>query len=178
MCYQWLWFALVGSVVADKRHIQRYFRYSETGQLSSFQFRPTAWHRTQWAARCLMRADPTPTRASRRPKTSFTSLPSEGPLAVGYAGNRTRTSRSAVQPCASTCTPLPRTFSFVIQCVLVYNISLKLDLYDKTTYKYTKDKNLAWNKYTLFDSLRFNHSNCGSPPVKTYVNKQSLLEEK
>ena len=48
----------------------------------------------------------------------------------------------------------------------------------KTTYKYTKDKNLAWKQYTLFDSLRFNHSNCGSPPVKTYANKQSLLEEK
>ena len=56
---------------------------------------------------------------------------------------------------------------------------LKLDLYDKkTTYKYTKDKTLAWNQYTLFDSLRFNHSNCGFPPVKTYANKQSLLEEK
>ena len=26
--------------------------------------------------------------------------------------------------------------------------------------------------------LRFNHSNCGSPPVKTYANKQSLLGEK
>ena len=44
---------------------------------------------------------------------------------------------------------------------------LKLDLYDKTTNKYTKDKNLAWNQYSLFDSLSFNHSNCGSPFVKT-----------
>ena len=58
------------------------------------------------------------------------------------------------------------------------NVTLKLDLYDKTTYKYTKDKNLARNQYTLFDSLRFNHSYCGSPPEKTYANKQSLLEEK
>ena len=32
----------------------------------------------------------------------------------------------------------------------------------KTTYKYTKDKNLVWNQYTLFDSLRFIHSKCGS----------------
>ena len=30
---------------------------------------------------------------------------------------------------------------------------------------------------TLFDSLSFNHSNCGSPPVKTYANKRTWLEE-
>ena len=49
----------------------------------------------------------------------------------------------------------------------------------KRTYKYTKYKNLAWNQYILFVSLRFNHSNCGfSPVIKTHANKQSLLEEK
>ena len=39
---------------------------------------------------------------------------------------------------------------------------LKLDLYDKTTYKYTQEKNLVSNQYTLFDSSRFSHSDCGS----------------
>ena len=29
---------------------------------------------------------------------------------------------------------------------------LKLDLFDKKNYKYTKDKNLVWNQYTLIDS--------------------------
>ena len=48
----------------------------------------------------------------------------------------------------------------------------------KTTYKYNKDKNLVWNQYTLLDSLRFIHSECGSSPVKTYANKRTLLEEK
>ena len=50
-------------------------------------------------------------------------------------------------------------------------------LYDKkkTTYKYTKDKNLVLNQYTLFDSSRFS---CGSSSVKTCANKQLLLEEK
>ena len=42
----------------------------------------------------------------------------------------------------------------------------KLDLCDKTTYKYTKDKNLVWNQYTLFDSSRFIHSDCWSSTVK------------
>ena len=46
---------------------------------------------------------------------------------------------------------------------------LKLDLYDKTTYKYTKDKNLVWNQYTLFDSSRFIYSDCRSSPVKMYM---------
>ena len=56
---------------------------------------------------------------------------------------------------------------------------LKLDLYDKNvTYKYAKDKNLVWNQYTLFDSLRFIHSECGSSPVQTCANKRTLLEEK
>ena len=36
----------------------------------------------------------------------------------------------------------------------------------KTTYKLTKDKNLVWNQYTLFDSSRFIHSDCESSPVK------------
>ena len=32
--------------------------------------------------------------------------------------------------------------------------------------------------YLIFDILRFSHSSCGSPPVKTYVNKRTLFEEK
>ena len=48
----------------------------------------------------------------------------------------------------------------------------------KTTYKYTKDKNLVWNQYTLFDSLRFIHSECRSSPVPTCVKKQTSLVEK
>ena len=32
-------------------------------------------------------------------------------------------------------------------------ICLKLDLYDLNNYKYTKDKNLVWNRYILFDLL-------------------------
>ena len=39
--------------------------------------------------------------------------------------------------------------------------SLKLDLYDKNNLNYFKDKNLVWNQYTLFDSSRFIHSDCG-----------------
>ena len=34
------------------------------------------------------------------------------------------------------------------------------------------------NQYTLFDSSRFSHSDCGTSPEKTYVNKRTLLEEK
>ena len=48
----------------------------------------------------------------------------------------------------------------------------------KTTYKYTKDKNLVWNQYTLFDSSCFIHSECGSSPAQTCTNKRTLLEEK
>ena len=48
----------------------------------------------------------------------------------------------------------------------------------KTTYKYTKDKNLVWNQYTLFDSSRFIHSENGSSHVQTCANKLTLLEEK
>ena len=48
----------------------------------------------------------------------------------------------------------------------------------KTTYKYTQDKNLVSNQYTLFYLSRFSHSDCGSSPVKTSANKQTLLEEK
>ena len=33
-------------------------------------------------------------------------------------------------------------------------------------------------KYTLIDSPRFSHSDCGSSHVKTYANKRTLLEEK
>ena len=46
------------------------------------QFGPAAGHPTPWAARGLKRAEPTPTRAPGCPKTSFTSLPSEGQHAV------------------------------------------------------------------------------------------------
>ena len=48
----------------------------------------------------------------------------------------------------------------------------------KTTYKYTQYKNLVWNQYTQYDSPRFSHSDRGSSPVKTCVNKRTLLEEK
>ena len=34
------------------------------------------------------------------------------------------------------------------------------------------------NQYTLFDSLHFIHSDCGSSAVQTSANKQTLLEEK
>ena len=56
--------------------------------------------------------------------------------------------------------------------------SLKLDFYDKKPFKYTKDKNLVWNQYTLFDSPRFIYSECGSSPVQTCTNKRTLFEEK
>ena len=48
----------------------------------------------------------------------------------------------------------------------------------KTTYKYTQDKNIVWNQYTLFDSSRFSHSDSGSAPVKTCANKRTFLKEK
>ena len=48
----------------------------------------------------------------------------------------------------------------------------------KTTYKYTQDKNLVSNNYTLFDSSRLGHSDCESSPVKNCANKRTLLEEK
>ena len=48
----------------------------------------------------------------------------------------------------------------------------------KTTYKYTKDKKLVWNQYTLYDSLRFSHSDSGSSPVQMCANKRTLLDEK
>ena len=38
----------------------------------------------------------------------------------------------------------------------------------KTTYRYTKGKNLVWNQYTLFDSSRFIHSECGSSRTDLY----------
>ena len=47
----------------------------------------------------------------------------------------------------------------------------------KTTDKYTKDKNLVWNQYTLIDSPRFSHSDCGSSSVKAYADKRIWLEE-
>ena len=46
------------------------------------------------------------------------------------------------------------------------HLSLKLDLCNKNNLQKTKDKNLVWNQYTLFDSSRFIHSDCESSPVK------------
>ena len=37
---------------------------------------------------------------------------------------------------------------------------------------------LSQNQFTCFDLSRFSHSVCGSPTVKTYANKRTLLEEK
>ena len=45
-------------------------------------------------------------------------------------------------------------------------------------YKFTEDKNLVSHQYTLFDSSRFSHSDCGSSPVKTYADKKTLFEKK
>ena len=47
---------------------------------------------------------------------------------------------------------------------------LKLDFYDLN-----KDKNLVSNQYTLFDSSRVSHSDCGSPNLNSYANKQNVL---
>ena len=52
--------------------------------MSSFQILTCCRAPTPWAARGL--AEPTSTRAPGRPKTSFTSLPSEGPHAVRVSG--------------------------------------------------------------------------------------------
>ena len=69
--------------------------------MSSFLILTCCRAPTPWAARGLKRAEPTSTRAPGRPKTSFTSLPSEGPHAVRVSGNRTRIFRSKVQPATS-----------------------------------------------------------------------------
>ena len=50
--------------------------------MSSFQILTCYRAPTPWAARGLKRAEPTPTRAPGRPKTSLTCLPSEDPHAV------------------------------------------------------------------------------------------------
>ena len=50
--------------------------------MSSFQILTCCRAPHAMAARGLERAEPTPTRAPGRPKTSLTSLPSEGPHAV------------------------------------------------------------------------------------------------
>ena len=54
--------------------------------MSSFQILTCYQAPTPWAARGLQRAEPTSARAPGRPKTSFTSLPSEGPHAVRVSG--------------------------------------------------------------------------------------------
>ena len=54
--------------------------------MSSFQIFTCCRVPTPWAARGLYRAEPTSTRAPGRPKTSFTSLPSEGPHTVRVSG--------------------------------------------------------------------------------------------
>ena len=38
-------------------------------------------------------------------------------------------------------------------------------------------KNIVSNKYTLFDLLCFSHSNCGSPPAKSYANKRTFWKK-
>ena len=43
---------------------------------------------------------------------------------------------------------------------------------------YTKDKNIVWNQYTLFDSPRFIHSDCGSSPAKTYAKQSNIAGRK
>ena len=48
----------------------------------------------------------------------------------------------------------------------------------KTTYKHTEDKNLVWNQYTLFDSSRIIHSDCGSSPFKDVCQQANMLGEK
>ena len=50
----------------------------------------------------------------------------------------------------------------------------------KTTYKYTKDKNLVWNQYTLFDLLRFIHSRWYKADVGTigYLHPNMVAREK
>ena len=79
-------FNVVLMLIVVKRHIQRYFSYIVTGQMSSFQILTRYRAPTPWAARGLTRAEPTSTRAPGRPNTSFTSLPSEGPHAVWVSG--------------------------------------------------------------------------------------------
>ena len=54
--------------------------------MSSFQILTCCRAPTPWAARGLKRAEPTSTRAPGRPKTSFTSLPSEGQHGVRVSG--------------------------------------------------------------------------------------------
>ena len=48
------------------------------------------------------------------------------------------------------------------------------DLYDKTTYKYTKDKNLISNQYTKIISSRFSHSDCGPSTVKNVCRQWKI----
>ena len=66
-----------------------------------------------------------------------------------------------------------------------FNISktsfcLKLDitLTIKKTYKWTKDKNLVSNKYTVFCSSHFSYSDCGSSLVKTYYKQANIVGRK
>ena len=63
------------------------------------------------------------------------------------------------------------------QIEVLYSILLKLNLYDINNLKYTKENNLVANQYTVFESLRFSHSDYRYSPVKTYANKRTLLEE-
>ena len=47
----------------------------------------------------------------------------------------------------------------------------KKDIYDKNNLQ----MNLASNQYTLFDSLRFSHSDCGSSHVKANIIGRKIV---
>ena len=61
------------------------------------------------------------------------------------------------------------------RCKIILKYFLTRILTISTTYKQTKDKNLVLKLYTLFDSSRFSHSNCGSPSAKTNVVDSGVM---
>ena len=54
----------------------------------------------------------------------------------------------------------------------------KLNVGDISNLEKNLNAKLVSNQYTLFDSSRFSHSDCGSWAVKTYANNRILLEWK
>ena len=56
--------------------------YSDGTVVQFSKFWPAAEHPTPWAAGGILCAEPTPIRAPGHPKTSLTSLPTEGPHAL------------------------------------------------------------------------------------------------
>ena len=49
----------------------------------------------------------------------------------------------------------------------------------KTTYKQTKNENLVvWNQYTLFDSSRFSHSDCGVSIWNDVCQQENIVGRK